>query len=274
MKKPMILIVTVMISAFLILPTAFHASAAIVTTKINDETLYEKEDFLWNNTTYVPLRAFFDSIGSFDISWDGKTKTASVQASGFHLTATVGESYIVVNGQNLYQNVANVLQNSRVYVPVRSLAAACSMDVSWDGKTKVCCVTGSYQPIEEVKSSYSEEDLYWLSRIIHAESASEPLEGKIAVGNVVLNRVRRSDYPNTVYGVIFDQKYGTQFTPVASGTIYNTPSQESVTAAKMCLEGYSLDSEMIFFINEKIATNNWTTGRTFVMEIGNHKFYK
>lgn len=166
------------------------------------------------------------------------------------------------------------ITDGRVYVPVRSLATACSMDVSWNAKTKVCNVTGSYQPMMPTESGYTSEDLYWLSRIIHAESSGEPFKGKIAVGNVVLNRVRRSDYPNTVYDVIFDKKFGTQFTPVASGTIFQTPSEESVKAAKMCLEGYSLNSEMIFFINEKIATNNWITKRTFVMGIGNHKFYK
>lgn len=274
MKKRIISIVTVMIAVILIFPASIRASAAIVTTKVNGVVLYEQEDFLWNNTTYVPLRSFFDSIGSFEIGWDGKSKTASVRASQFHLSATVGESYIVVNNQYLHQNVVNVLKNGRVYVPVRSLATACSMDVSWNAKTKVCNVTGSYQPMMPTESGYTSEDLYWLSRIIHAESSGEPFKGKIAVGNVVLNRVRRSDYPNTVYDVIFDKKFGTQFTPVASGTIFQTPSEESVKAAKKCLEGYSLNSEMIFFINEKIATNNWITKRTFVMEIGNHKFYK
>ena len=59
-------------------------------------------------------------------------------------------------------------------------------------------------------ASYNEDDVYWLSRIISAESRGEPLEGQIAVGNVVLNRVRSSAYPNTIYGVIFDRKHGTR----------------------------------------------------------------
>ena len=136
-------------------------------------------------------------------------------------------------------------------------------------------MTGKPGAIEKGASFYKSDDVYWLSRIIHAESGGEPLKGKIAVGNVVLNRVKNKNYPNTIYGVIFDKKYGTQFSPVSYGTIYNTPSSESIIAAKICLDGYSLNEEMIYFINPKIATNFWITEKcTYVMKIGNHSFYK
>ena len=100
------------------------------------------------------------------------------------------------------------------------------------------------------------------------------MAGKIAVGTVVMNRVKSSQYPNTVYGVIFDKKYGTQFTPVASGSIYNTPSADSIEAARRVLQGERTDSRILFFVNEKIATNNWISkNRTYITTIGNHKFY-
>ena len=79
------------------------------------------------------------------------------------------------------------------------------------------------------------DDLYWLSRIISAESRGEPLEGQIAVGNVVLNRVASADFPDTIYGVIFDDRWGGQFTPVRNGTIYQVPSARSVEAAGLSL---------------------------------------
>ena len=125
------------------------------------------------------------------------------------------------------------------------------------------------------KDFYNKDDLYWLSRIIHAESQGEPLRGKIAVGNVIINRKNRSEYPNTIKAVIFDRKYGTQFTPVANGSIYNTPNSDSIKAAKIVLDGYSLDHDMIFFLNPRVATNFWITqNKSFVMKIGNHAFYK
>ncbi|MBE6653006.1 MAG: cell wall hydrolase [Ruminococcaceae bacterium] len=121
---------------------------------------------------------------------------------------------------------------------------------------------------------YDSTDLYWLSRIISAEAKGEPLAGQIAVGNVVLNRVRSQQFPHTVKDVIFDTKYGTQFSPVAVGTIYQAPTESSVRAAKICLEGYTLSTKMLYFFNPRISTSSWIERtRPYIMTIGNHKFY-
>ena len=121
---------------------------------------------------------------------------------------------------------------------------------------------------------YSSDDLYWLSRIISAESGAEPFRGKIAVGNVVMNRVKSPSYPNSIWGVIFDRKHGIQFTPAVTGTIYRTPTAESIVAAKACLEGYSISDTALFFLNPRIATNFWiVNNRPFEFSIGNHDFY-
>ena len=123
-------------------------------------------------------------------------------------------------------------------------------------------------------SAYDYEDLYWLSRIISAESKGESFTGQIGVGTVVLNRVRSSQFPNTVKGVVFDQKYGTQFTPVANGSIYDTPTQSAVVAAKMCLDGYTLSNSVLYFLNPRIATSSWIqNNRKYAFRVGNHDFY-
>lgn len=88
-------------------------------------------------------------------------------------------------------------------------------------------------------SEYTDEDLYWLSRIISAESQGEPLEGQIAVGNVVLNRVASDQFPNTIRAVVFDTNNGVQFEPLSNGTLYNAPTAQSVAAAKLVLSGSS-----------------------------------
>ena len=123
-------------------------------------------------------------------------------------------------------------------------------------------------------SAYDYEDLYWLSRIISAEAKGEGFTGQIGVGTVVLNRVRSSQFPNTVKGVVFDKKYGTQFTPVANGTIYQTPTQSAVIAAKMCLDGYTLSNSVLYFLNPSIATSSWIqNNRKYAFRVGNHEFY-
>ena len=160
-------------------------------------------------------------------------------------------------------------------MPIRPLAAALSCDVVWDGSTRSVLISESAAPFVSGARFYNDTDLYWLSRIISAEARGEPLLGKIAVGNVVLNRKASSLYPNTVYGVIFDRKHGTQFSPVSYGTIYNAPTEESIVAAKICLEGYSVSDEILFFVNPKYATSSWiSNNRPFAFRIGNHYFFK
>lgn len=68
-----------------------------------------------------------------------------------------------------------------------------------------------------------------------------------------MNRVDSPEFPNTIYSVIFDRKYGVQFTPVANGSIYNSANAECERAAKMVLEGTSVDNEVLYFMNAAAA---------------------
>ena len=123
-------------------------------------------------------------------------------------------------------------------------------------------------------TTYSEEDVYWLSRIVHAEAEGESYEGKVAVADCVLNRVKSNDFPNSVYSVIFDRKYGVQYQPTANGRIYNTPGAESVNAAKAALGGYNNVGKSLYFYNPKKSTNNWiANNRPYYKSIGNHNFH-
>lgn len=130
------------------------------------------------------------------------------------------------------------------------------------------------QPVS--RGAYREDDLYWLSRIIHAESEAEPYSGKVAVGNVVLNRARSSSFPNTVKGVIFEYYQGIpQFSPVAEGTIYNTPNQDSINTAKDALNGVRPVGDATYFFNPDKSAGRWIVqNKTYVMRIGNHVFYR
>ena len=135
------------------------------------------------------------------------------------------------------------------------------------------CIWGvpTFPTAEEV---YDEEDLYWLSRIISAESRGEPFIGQLAVGTVVINRTGSHYYPDTIYEVIFDRVGGVQFTPASTGSVYRDPTESSVLAAKLCLEGFSLDDGILFFFNSSIAAGSWiTANRTYTMTVGQHDFY-
>ena len=227
-----------------------------------------------DSVTYVGLRAFCDLIGDYDISWNDKTKTAKVTSDGLSLTATAGDLYLYANGRCIYTVEAIRIIDDRICVPVRAIAKVLGVDVTWDGETRSVVLLKGNKYFAWGSSVYNSDELYWLSRIISSEAKGESLVGQIAVGNVVLNRVRDKSYPNTIYGVIFDRKHGTQFSPVAIGTIYDTPTASAIIAAKICLEGYTVSEDILFFMNPRIATNNWIAlNRKFEFRIGNHDFY-
>ena len=102
----------------------------------------------------------------------------------------------------------------------------------------------------------------------------EALLGQIAVGDVILNRVKSPLFPGTIYSVIFDKKYGVQFSPTQDGRIYSTPTYTATLAAKICLEGISLSDDAMYFLNPRTAQSNWIVkNKRYVYTIGNHDFY-
>jgi len=124
-------------------------------------------------------------------------------------------------------------------------------------------------------STKGRDDIFWLARIIQAEAGGEPYKGKMAVGNVVMNRVQSSLFPNSIYEVIFQYSYGVpQFSPVADGSIYNTPNSECLKAAEEAYNGSKPVGSALYFFNPKKASGSWIVkNRKYLTTIGNHVFY-
>lgn len=226
-----------------------------------------------NDRNYVPLRAFSQLLDpTVTIEWDNATRTARVTSERLDLTARVGEQWLVANGQYFYAADGIRCVNGSVMVPIRTLTAAMGAVTEWEAAAcQVTVTSGSGAPDAE---TYTEEDVYWLSRIISAESQGESLEGKLAVGNVVLNRVASEEFPSSIYEVIFDRKWGTQFTPVDNGAIYWQPTEESVVAAKLCLNGTNIAGKSLYFLDPSKSSNLWAVEHCdFVTAIGCHHFY-
>lgn len=222
------------------------------------------------NTTYVSLRTVASALApNAVISWEDGA--AVVRAPSMTLRAALGGTFLEANGRRLAIPQGVLAQDGRVLVPVRVLAAAFGAQVAWDPASGGVAITSTTQ----TSTDYDYDDLYWLSRIISAESRGEPLEGKIAVGNVVLNRVASPDFPDTIFDVIFDDRWGGQFEPVRNSTVYQEPTEESILAAKLCLDGADAVGDCLYFLAPTLAQNFWTVeNREFVISIGCHDFYR
>lgn len=222
------------------------------------------------STTYVSLRTMTGYLRpDATVSWRGGT--AWVEGDGLILSARPGEMYMAVNDRRIYLPHGVRAENGSVLVPVRALTEALGGTVAWSREEGVTVTAGNGEP---VPAPYEEEELYWMARIIHAESGGEPMAGKLAVGTVVLNRVASPEFPNTVYDVIFDRKWGVQFTPAYNGMIYREPGEESVLAAKLVLEGARVAGDSLYFLAPSLTQNHWIMeNREYVTTIGGHYFY-
>ncbi len=226
---------------------------------------------LVDGVTYVKIREFAEGLGA-KVSWNSETGQASVTSKGLDLTVGCSDGYFKANGYYLWFKGESFVEGERIYVPLRAIGSAFGFDTHWNSNRFTAELSQSGN--SSFKPSYTADDLYWLSRIISAEAEGESFEGKLAVGTVVLNRVRNSEFPNSIYGVIFDRKNGIQFTPVANGEIYKQPDSDSVAAAKACLEGNTLRDDILFFMNASLAESYWISStRRYVTTIGNHDFY-
>lgn len=112
-------------------------------------------------------------------------------------------------------------------------------------------------------------DLYLLSRIISAEARGEPYIGQVAVGAVVLNRVKHPSFPNTIAGVIYQKG---AFSALDDGQFDQPISEESRRAAQDVLNGVNPVSDAIYYYNPNTATNKWIRSRPVIRTIGGHVF--
>ena len=130
-----------------------------------------------------------------------------------------------------------------------------------------------YNNISEAASRGNVSDVQLLARAINGEARGEPYEGQVAVGAVILNRVKAPNFPNTISGVIYQPG---AFTAVSDGQINVALEDEStvVKAARDALNGWDPTGGAIYYFNPDTATNKWIWSRPHIKTIGKHRFCK
>ena len=207
------------------------------------------------------LGAFFPEAA---LSFQDGVFTAT--GENLQLQATVGKAYFSVNQQYYYVPTLVVEQAGALFLPAETLAQSLGCSLTQEGEGTLTLQKTGELP---TPPTYPEEDLYWLSRAIYSESGNQPMAGRIAVGTVILNRVEDPTFPDTIKEVIIAPR---QFSPVANGTIYLTPDEDSVIAAKLCLDGAREAEECLYFNVTSMVS--WADrSRTYVCTIGDHTFY-
>ncbi len=118
-------------------------------------------------------------------------------------------------------------------------------------------------------SNYTSSDLYLMAKAIHAEGRGESYTGQVAIGAVILNRVKSPSFPNTVAGVIYQKG---AFTAVDDGQINLEPDQTAYDAARDAFNGWDPTYGCLYYYNPAVATSAWIFNRQTVTVIGKHVF--
>ena len=126
---------------------------------------------------------------------------------------------------------------------------------------------------ENAASGGQTTDIQLLARAINGEARGENYEGQVAVGAVILNRVKHPDFPNTIAGVIYEPG---AFTAVSDGQINHPISEDSTVykAARDAMNGWDPTNGCVYYFNPNTATNKWIWSKTIVKTIGKHHFCK
>lgn len=215
----------------------------------------------------VPYMSVVSFCRGLELSIDSSFLNNVLNISGdiVSFTAAAGEKYFSCNGRYFYVADGVKTRDGEIILPLETLAECLGVTASWDRVQWLVSVEADVvSPLENGDTYYDETDVYWLSRVIYAEAGNQSLEGQIAVGNVVLNRVASGSFGDSVYDVIFAKN---QFDVVINGMVYMEPSDTAQVAAKLALEGCDIVSGATYF-----ATYYLGASYQCVAWIGDHCF--
>ena len=137
--------------------------------------------------------------------------------------------------------------------------------------TQTLNAMGIMQSSSSGSSTNNSSNVNLLARAIYGEARGEPYVGQVAVGAVIMNRVRSSKFPNTISGVIYQSG---AFDAVSDGQINLTPDATARKAAQDALNGWDPSYGAIYYFNPSTATNKWIWSRPLTVTIGKHRFCK
>ena len=171
-----------------------------------------------------------------------------------------------------YKGNVDGIYGSQTTAAVKSFQRKNGLTVDGIAGTNTLRAMGIYTSSTTSSSSSSHSsDVNLLARLIYGEARGEPYTGQVAVGAVVMNRVRSSSFPNTISGVIYQSG---AFDVVRDGQINLTPNSTARKAAQDALNGWDPSYGAIYYFNPSTATNKWIWSRPMTVTIGKHRFCK
>lgn len=228
---------------------------------------------LVDGMTCVPVRDFFEAM-ECEVNWDSAAGVIAItREDGLEMELIPGDRLARANGRCWYMARPCSVEEGKAMIPLRDAAKVFSCDVTWDPYCRAAYLEGG-ELLESGETYYDQEDLLWIARIVRHESCNQPLDGKVAVANVIINRMNDAGFPNTAEEVIYDTRNGVQFVKRSSKSILKDPCETCWLAAKLALEGYETAPDCFFFASNKVAPTCWAgRNREVYTVIAGHTFF-
>lgn len=235
---------------------------------VNEETNRVVED----GVTYVNFTAMAKALdASAECGFNGATGLATVQTDLMYMEGRAGQYYFVANDRYIYVEETLRAVEGDLLVPLSALVKAFDAQLYWERETGVTSVVTGSGALESGDTFYPSDELFWMSRVVFAESGNEPVKGQMGVAMVVYTRVADPRYPDTVLGVLSQQN---QFSTYRNGNLANrTPNASSIIAAKLVMDGGQV-KELIGATHFDSLADSWADRNlSTIMVIGGHTFY-
>lgn len=211
------------------------------------------------------IEAIIVSDNTADTSWWANALRRSIAQVGSVFPrsiktlqeSTIQTSEIVVNQEAPDSSLINTMPNAIAAVEKLSIKTS-SVE---EGKSQIIS--------RSLGRLVTKEDVELLTRVIHGEARGENFEGQVAVGAVVLNRLKDPRFPKTIRAVVYQSG---AFTAVEDKQIQLDPTDQSYKAAVAALAGQDPTNGAIFYFNPRLATDHWIKTRPVIKTIGNHTF--
>jgi len=236
--------------------------------------MFDSEPFIHEERTMIPVRTVAEVLGADEIFWDEEQQRVIIVYEGVSYRLDIGSKTFLMGGIPREMDVAPLIADDRTMLPLRYMAEAFGFDVAWDEATQTVELTKLGVVVPEayvLVSDYTEEDLLWLARIVNVEGLDIGYEAKLAIANVVLNRVKGDEYPDTVYDVIMDATYAVQFPPAHRSSFQSLePDEQSWLVAEDALKGSNNIGECLYFNNRPFE---WKADDLYKVIEGEYFYY-
>ncbi len=229
--------------------------ASEILVSVNGQLLNHDDMVIVESGTAYGLVSEFAGRMGVEVKWLQTAKMVVLTVGDDYVSFQLDTNMILINNVSYEMKGNAIKRDGRIYVPLDILLEKLGATYTWDEQLLHANITGEklkVDPAEVRKTNYTAEDVLWLARIVTSEARGGSLDKKIAVANVVLNRVASSRFPNSIYEVIYQSG---QFPPAyKSGFATSEPYDSSVIAAKRALMGVTTIKNCLFFNNRPFAS--------------------